>query len=202
LQSYLKSKKTKEYIEILNRLINNNVTQKDDINQKTIKLKFTRRGYTKDRAWLNGTWLYKDLAIDFFRFLDTEFAVKCDQLIKNIITQSTILHIEREDTKLLFRPLTDVIRDIWIPAQRTENAKKWAYKLIVDLANQIALGKTAKQYKDEHNIEIEQGKSIRDYMSEDELKAIKEVERDIHGYIKYANITDFEELKNRLSKRS
>jgi len=94
VRNYLKSKKTSEYISVLDEIVsNNNPTQKG-----TIKIKFTRRGFTENNSWKNGTWFYKDLAIDFFRFLDTRFAVMCDQFLKQVITQSQILHTYRKRT--------------------------------------------------------------------------------------------------------
>jgi hypothetical protein len=194
VRNYLKSKKTREYISILEEAVNkNNPTQKG-----TIKIRFTRRGFTEKDSWKNGTWFYKDLAIDFFRFLDTRFAVMCDQFLKQVITQSYVLYIEREQTKILFKPLTDTIKNIWIPRQKTKNKKKWAYKLLMDLANLSALGVSSQKYKKDNNIEVEKGKTIRDYMSKDELKKIEEAERQINGFIEFGNIYDYEELKAKL----
>jgi hypothetical protein len=207
LQSYLKSNKTKEYLKILDEMLNNDVTQMGNIilspKKQNIKLKIIRRGYTKEKAKLNGTWFYKDLALDFFRFLDTRFAIMCDQLLKKIITQSHLLHIEREQTKVLFHPLTDTIKDLWILNQTAEQQIRWAYQIIMYLANLKAIGMGSKEYKKTHNISDEQIKadkkiSIRDYMSKNELDKIKKAEEDINGLIKYGKIYEYGTLKNEL----
>jgi len=201
--------KTKEYLKILDEMLNNDVTQMGDIilspKKRNIKLKFIRRGYVGEQSKLNGTWFYKDLALDFFRFLDTRFAIMCDQLLKKIITQSNLLHIERDQTKVLFHPLTDTVKDIWIPNQESEQSKRWAYQIIMDLANLKAIEMTSKQYKEIHNISNEQIKedkkiSIRDYMSKDELEKIKKAEEHINGFIKYGEIFSYQILKEKLFK--
>ena len=161
--------------------------------------------YYKDKAKMNGTWLYKDLALDFFRYLDPVFAVECDQILKQIISQSHILHIERERTKFLFYPLTDTIKNQWISNQTDEQAKRWAYQIVMDLANLKAIEMTSKDYKKIHNISDEKIKedkkiSIRDYMSQNELDKIKVAEEDINGLIKYGRIYDYKTLKDELLK--
>jgi len=98
----------------------------------------------------------------------------------------------------LFKPLTNTIKNIWIPSQTSDNKKKFAYVQLIDLSNLVALGVRAKQYKEQNSIEVEKGKTIRDYMSEDELNRIEEAERKINGYIEFGGVTTYEELKNRL----
>ena len=207
VRNYLKSNKTKEYLKILDEMVNNDSTQMGNIilspKQRNIKIKFIRRGYVKEKAKLNGTWFYKDLALDFFRFLDTRFAIMCDQLLKKIITQSNLLHIERRETKFLFHPLTDTIKNLWLPNQTSEQAKRWAYQIIMDLSNLKAIKMTSKEYKQTHNITDEtireDGKiSIRDYMSKAELEKIKKAEEHINGFILYGSIYDYETLRKKL----
>ena len=195
LKQYFRLKSTKRYMESLtNYYIKHN---------EKIKLKFVRSGYVKEKAKLNGSWLYKDLALDFFRYVDSDFAVECDQLLKQIITQSNLLHIERRETKFLFHPLTDTIKNLWLPNQTSEQAKRWAYQIIMDLSNLKAIEMTSKEYKQTHNITDEQIKedgkiSIRDYMSKTELEKIKKAEEHINGFILYGSIYEYENLKTRL----
>ena len=191
VKDYLKNKSTKEYMQIVDE--ENNMG-----GLSHIKIKFARRGFTSDEAWKNGTWFHKDLALHFFRTLDARFAYRCDQFLKQVIIQSQILHIEREQTKILFKPLTNTIKNIWIPKQTSDNKKKFAYVMLVNLANIIALGVTSKKYKEDRGLEIEKGKTIRDYMSEDELKKIEEAERKINGVIEFGGVLGYEELKQKL----
>ena len=55
------------------------------------------------------------------------------------------------------------------------------------------IGTTAKKYRKTHNIDPD--KLIRDTFPDDILKEIEEAEKDMHGYIKYREVTEYEELK-------
>jgi len=121
----------------------------------------------------------------------------------HIIKTAEIMKITRKDTKVLFHPLTDAIKDIYIPAQKNENAKRFAYIHILELANLKALGMSSSTFKKLYNLTDEKIKkdskiSIRDYMTENQLDKIKKIEQHIHGLIVYAGITDYITLKSKL----
>jgi hypothetical protein len=90
-----------------------------------------------------------------------------------------------------------VIKDIYIPAQ-SENGKKFAYNNLANLINKKVIGTTAKKYKSDHNIDPDL--PTRDTFSDDILKKIEEAEKDLHGYIKYREVTEYEELKRLMLK--
>lgn len=188
IKEFLRNKSTKEYIEELELVLNRG-------NSTYLKMTKTVRG-----RYGGGTWFHSKLFIEFAGWLDVKFKVRMHMILEEIIKQSNVLKIERENTKILFKGLTDTIKDVWIPAQDSDNGKKYAYSTLATLSNIAVLGCMSKKYATDNGIEIEKGKSIRDYLSEDVLKKIEKVEENINGFIKYGNITDYEELKEKILK--
>lgn len=161
-------------------------------------LVLTRRG-----RYNSGTWLHKDLFLKFITTLDVKLEIALHDTIMHIIKTAETMKITRVDTKTLFHPLTDVIKDIYIPAQDSINSKRFAYAHILDLANLKALGMTSKTFKNLNNITPAKIKedgniSIRDYMTQTQLDKIKKIEEHIHGLILYAGITDYQTLKSKI----
>lgn len=161
---------------------------------KVPKLVKTVRG-----KYHSGTWLHNELIVEFIRRLDVRLAVKMDFFIKDLIRHSNAIKIERSEVKVLFHQLTDTIKDIYIPAQESENSKKFAYSALSTMVNMMVLGTTAKKYALDNDIAIEKGKSIRDYLSKQQIAYIKYKEEELNGYIRYGGITDYQELKEKLS---
>ena len=122
----------------------------------------------------------------------------CTNLIKHLIRHADHVKQDRASTKHLFHPLTDVIKEIYIPAQ-SDNGKKFAYTNLANLINKKVIGTTAKKYKKTHN--IDPNATTRDTFSDDILQEIKEAEKDLHGYIKYREVTEYEELKRLMLQR-
>jgi hypothetical protein len=138
-----------------------------------------------------------------FKCKDVNYEIALHDMVMHLIKTAEITKVSRVNTKFLFHPLTDAIKDIYIPAQESENSKKWAYKLLMDLANLKGLGMTSQAYKKVNNLTTakiqEDGNiSIRDYMTKLELSAIEEAEKHIHGLIVYAEITDYHKLKAKI----
>ena len=191
VREFFKLKTTREYECAVLEMI------EEKSHQSPFKLKFTKRGSNKksieDKIY--GTYLYKDLAIIFFRWLDVRFAVKCDLFLQSIIKQCRITYIERDNTKVLFKDLIRVIKEVYIPAQESDNAKKFAYSNLSGLINIKVLGCTGDKYAKKNDIKVEKGKSVRDYLSSEQLDAIKEAERVMSGMIEFGGVTDYEKLK-------
>ena len=79
---------------------------------------------------------------------------------------------------------------------KLKKAKQFAYSTIANLINIKVLGMTASKYGKENDIPKES--AVRDTLSKELLDQIKTLEKDIWGYIKYAEITDYQILKNRI----
>ena len=120
-----------------------------------------------------------------------------DLVIRELIIHSNELKIERADTKFHFKGLTDVIKDIYIPAQKSETGKKWAYSSLSTLINISVLGCKGSKYINDNK--LDPYIPIRDQLSKDNVARIDEKEEQLNGYIKYAGITDYEVLKVRLA---
>ncbi len=183
-----RSKEWNEYLEEMEYRVNSKYNK-----SAVIKMVKTVRGKHH-----SGTWLHSKMIVEFLRKLDTKFAVQMDLFIQDLIIHSNELKIERANTKINFKPLTDAIKNIYIPAQESENAKKFAYQNIATLINMKALGMSGAKYKKENNISDEV--DLRDILPKDILGKIDEVELDLFGYIKYANITDYEILKEKIGE--
>jgi len=154
---------------------------------------------TRSGKYHSGTWIHKKLFIEFITILDVKLRIELHELVESVIKQTDLVKFERTGTKTLFHELTDVIRDVYIPAQTSENAKKFAYSTLMTLANTKVLGTTAKAYCKKNNIEVTKDMiSARDALDEDKLKKIKEVEKEIWGFIRFAKITDYAELKKQI----
>jgi len=185
MAKFMRMESTKEYIEKREQQVNLNMPKKG-----IIKMVKTVRGKHH-----SGTWFHRKIFLKFLRWVDVDLEIAMDDVIEHIIIHSNEIKIERSQTKILFKDLTKTIKDIYIPAQESENAKKFAYNNIASLVNIKVLGCSGTKYAKDNNVEVEDGKSVRDYLSKEQLEAIKEVERRVSGLIEFANITDYEKLR-------
>ncbi len=158
----------------------------DDKNKK-IQLVIKKRGKHN-----SGTWIHSELFLKFASWVSVEFEYDMHQLIKHLIRRADQVKIDRASTKYLFHPLTDAIKEIWIPAQ-SENGKKFAYTNLANLINQKVIGMTAKQYKIKNKIDPDT--PTRDTFPDHILKKIEAVEKDMWGHIKYGKVTEYTKLK-------
>jgi len=200
LNTFMRLKSTKEYIEILEEEFCM-ITRNSRNHTKPVKTHFVKRGKeTNENKGTFGTYLHNELFFEYLSWCDVRFRREIHKIMKLIILQSNEIKIERANTKALFHPLTDTIRDIYVPAQESENAKKFAYSSLMTLINLQVLGCSAKKYAINNDIEvnIKGGKSIRDYLPQEMLTIIKRLEEDLNGYIKYAKVTDYHDLKSKI----
>ncbi len=66
------------------------------------------------------------------------------------------------------------------------------------MINKKVIGTTARKYKLDNNIDLDS--STCDTFPDDILKKIEEAEKDLYGYIKYREVTEYEELKRLMLK--
>jgi len=206
--AFLRLPSTKEYIQLLENERGSNCAPSAQLDaflggkcnknsslvgeKKPIEFVITKRGKHN-----SGTWLHKDLFLEFAGWVSVRFRFDMHQLMKHLIIHINHVKQDRVSTKYLFHPLTDVIKNIYIPAQ-SENGKKFAYSNLANLINKKVVGTTAKKYKLDNN--INPNATTRDTFSDDVLKKIEEAEKDLHGYIKYREVTEYEELKRLMLK--
>ena len=204
LNAFMRLKSTKEYIEILDEEFSL-ITRNSRNHAKPIKTHFVKRGKeTNENKGTFGTYLHNELFFEYLSWCDVRFRRELHKIMKLIILQSNEIKIERANTKALFHPLTDTIRDIYVPVQTSANGKKFAYSSLMTLINMQVLGCSAKKYAHDNDIEVDTkgGKSVRDYLPKNMLEEIKLLEEDLNGYIKYAKITNYHELRNRIEEES
>jgi len=208
ISKWLRNENLKEYINIVDREIfkggklplskyapESQWLKADWLENGSTPLILTRRGNS------GGTWMHKELFIEFITTLRADYRRALHKMVIGVIRTADTMKISRINTKVLFKPLTDVIRDKYIPAQ-TPNGQKFAYSNLLNLANLAGVGMTSKVYKQKTNLTPtkikDDGKlSIRDYMTKDELKAIEEKEQELWALIKYVS-TDYQILKSKL----
>ena len=207
--TWLRNENLKSYINIVDKEIfkgGNLLPLKHAPESQWLKADWLDNGSTPliltRRGNQGGTWLHKEMFIEFITTLRPDLRRALHKMVMTVIATADTMKISRINTKVLFKPLTDVIRDKYIPAQ-TPNGRTFAYSNLLDLANLAGLGMTSKAYKQKMRLTPakikEDGKlSIRDYMTTDELKAIENMERKIHGYMEYADIIDYQVLKSKL----
>lgn len=185
IKEFLKNKSTKEYIEELEIVLNGG-------NSTYLKMVKTVRG-----RYGGGTWFHSKLFIEFAGWLDVKFKVRMHIMVEELIRYSNSLKIERDNVKIHFKELSDVIKNKWIPAQDSDNAKKFSYNNIATLVNMKSLNTTSSKYAKDNGIEIEKGKSIRDYVSLELQQKIDQTEKEIWAFI-FTGTTDYDELKEKL----
>ncbi len=183
---YFRSARYEEYEKAMMRALSKKVK-----GEKFPPLKKTIRG-----KYNSGTFLHSKMVIDFLRWVDVDFAVELDLFIQDLIVHSNELKIERNKTKVLFKPLTDSIKDIYIPAQESDNGKKFAYSTLCNMVNIKALGTTSKKFIEDYN--LDKDVPLRDQLDKSYLDKIKILEEDLNGYIKYGGITDYDTLKEKI----
>ena len=166
-------------------------------------LKNTKNNQTKVKSPLiirragrynSGTWLHRKLALKYFRWLDVKFEIAIDMFLEQVYKQVEVVKVNRNDTKTLFHPLTDSIKNIYIPNQLSENSKKFAYANLLDMINLKVLGMRARDFRKANNIPAKNNIYTRDYMSETQLKNIKKFQSHLNSLIS-AGFTDYNQLK-------
>lgn len=97
--NYLKLEQTKRYLTSLEKIL------------KVYNRVPLKHGFVYKRAGrYGGTWLHKDLFLDFMRWLSSDFAVLCDQMFQHLLIHLDKLEESRDALKNLQRPLTDAIK--------------------------------------------------------------------------------------------
>jgi Rha family phage regulatory protein len=96
----------------------------------------------------------------------------------------------RNLAKMKFPALTENIKLIH------EQPKNYHYSNECDLINRIVLGKTAKQFKIDHNIDLKEG-TIREYLTKEQIYYIEKIQNADVGMV--IAIPDFQDRKKALT---
>lgn len=113
-----------------------------------------------------GTWIHNELLVVFNRWLNPEFAIKCDMLIKTYIQGKIKFEKVRQEQKDTYQPMTDAIKDEF------DDPKWYIYANENDLIYKLVLGLTAKQFKLLKEVE-----NVRDYVDKETADLILELQK-------------------------
>jgi hypothetical protein len=123
-KDYLKSERTKEYIESIRRIILIEQNQ----------LVIVKGGSTENGG---GTWLHPKLAIDFARWLSSDFAVWCDLQIEKILCLKTV-PINSDLAEIFLKPITKSL---------TPDDFKWRYQVLATAFQHLENATMVKSFK-------------------------------------------------------
>jgi len=121
--------------------------------------------YTRRGGKYQGTWLHRDLALQFARWLSPLFAVHLDKWTRNRIQQERTWQQKRLEAKTGFLPMTNAVRHAYDPVEH------YHYSNGADMINRIVLGMTAKDYRATYAVE-----SVRDAMDAAQLDEINRLQ--------------------------
>lgn len=115
-----------------------------------------------------------------FYFLD------CEAVAHKLLSEKE----ERSKLKVEFRPMTDAIM------QAHDEPKPYHYTNECDMINRIVLGMSAAKFRNHH--ELDKKESVRDYMTELQMKAVIDLQRANTVFIQCGE--SFEDRKVKLNK--
>lgn len=149
------------------------ITYKDSKGRKQKAVAMTRDGFMFLAMGFNGkkAAIIKELYIKRFN--------EMENIIRDLVSA-------RHD----FPELTDAVR------LAHEKPMPYHYSNECDMLNRLVLGMSAKQFRETHG--IEKGKSIRPYMSADQIKLIDKLQKVDVGLL--LAIPDYEERKKHLER--
>ena len=140
------------------------------------------------------TRLYNEQGIYFIAMRsDTEKALDFQEAVAGIIKELRKRYAKREALRISRRNLTDVIRDE-IP---DSPHKKFKYKHFTDLVYTVAIGCSAKKFRQMHG--LDKDANIREYLSTEQLKAVDKYESLVKDLIRMG--WDYEQVKNFLQSQ-
>jgi len=125
---------------------------RDSQNRKQTEYLLTRDGFSYIAMGFSGKKAAK-FKIDFINAFN-----QMESFIKNLV-----------EAKIDFPEFTDAIMAMH------EEPKHYHFSNELDMINRIVTGMSAKQYREEHG--IEQGKSIRPFLSPDQMEMVKNLQR-------------------------
>jgi len=173
LDKYLEYSWTKEYIEILQ-------SEFKTPWQGELKILYSK----KWKYW--GTWMHKDLYIDYCRWLDKQFAYKLDKWIIYKLNEEKQRKLDRDTLKTWYLPMTKAIEESHDPAMF------YHYSTEADLINRIVTGMSAKQYEKEYWCKP------REWISIGEIEIMDKLQRSNTTFIEME--LDYEDRKSKLQE--
>ncbi len=166
---------------------------------KFIGLVSVKKGNAKgsnDGKSLKGTWIHKDLTIEYARWLDPEFSIWVSQKIQELISDGVAWNEIRDATRIDYKPLTQAIAKYIIP-QYPYMDKNIVYGRIANFINLKVIGQKAKEIREEKG--IEPNELTRDFFTKEELDRIEKLQIFTEILISQFEIYTFKELEERIN---
>ena len=113
-----------------------------------------------------GTWLHRDLALEFAGWLSASFRVHLHKWAEARIDEERHRKAIRDELRTGYRPLTDAIQKAHDPA------KPYHFSNEADLINRIVLGMSAKQYREQHGVD-----DVRDHCDARQAYMLDQLQR-------------------------
>lgn len=142
---------------------------------------------TKVGGKYQGTWLHQKMALQFARWLSSDFAVKLDKWIFDKLKEESERKKARLAAKTGYLELSEAVQNDHDPA------KGYHYSNEANLINRIVLGMSAKEYKEKHEIE-----NVRDNLDAFESKSLEKLQKMDTALIELG--VEYQERKDRLTK--
>ncbi len=149
----------------------------------------SRERYIKTRTGskYGGTWMHQKMALQFSRWLSSDFAVKLDKWIFDRLKE------ENERRKSILAAKTGYLELSEAVMNDHDPAKGYHYSNEANLINRIVLGMTAKEYREKHDVE-----NVRDNVDAFEAKALDKLQKMDTSLIELD--VEYQERKERLTK--
>ncbi len=166
---------------------------------KFIGLVSVKKGNAKgsnDGKSLKGTWIHKDLTIEYARWLDPEFSIWISQKIQELISDGVAWNEIRDATRIDYKPLTQAIAKYIIP-QYPYMDKNIVYGRIANFINLKVIGQKAKEIREEKG--IEPSELTRDFFTKEELDRIEKLQIFTEILISQFEIYTFKELEEKIN---
>ena len=167
---------------------------------KEIGLISVKRGNlkgSKNGKSIQGTWLHRDLAVEYARWLDPEFSIWISQKIFELVNDGVSWNEIRATTKMDYKPLIVAIEKYVMPKYSSldENIVKGK---IANYINLRVIGQKAKDIRTEKGIEPHE--LTRDFFTKPELNQIEQVQIYTEILISQLDIYDFKTLEQKICK--
>lgn len=157
---WLKTEPAKEYIaDVLN-------DSGSDLNHFEDIVKIKKGGKHQ------GTWMHKELALEFAGWCSAPFRRAMHKWVENRLAVESDRKRERLESKTGFLPMTDAI------SRKHEIPKPYHFSNECDMLNRIVLGMSAKEYRTKYGVD-----NVRDNLDADEIAMLAHLQRIDTGLI-------------------
>jgi len=168
-----------QYVEYIDILENLNQAQLVRLMKIIGLLIIKQGGKNRQGEAIQGTWIHKDLAVEYARWLGINFSIWISQKILKLISDGVAWNEIRATTKMDYKPLILAIEKYIMPKYPN-------------------MGQKAKEIRAEKQIEDDE--LTRDYFKKLQLKQIEEVQVFAKTLIVQLDIYDFKTLEDKISK--